>query len=83
MNEGQGHRDLHYENNKCWIISEILSSNAQAMPIKFAGKIVRLKVYNIIFASPMNLTVAEGQNSNFFTWSLSRTVFKLWHSNLA
>ena len=32
----QGHTDLNHENNKCWIISEIIP----AMLIKFAMKIV-------------------------------------------
>ena len=35
----QGHTDRNHENNKCLIISETM----QAMPIKFAVKIVRLK----------------------------------------
>ena len=37
----QGHTDLNHENNKCLIISETI----QAMPIKFALKIARLKVH--------------------------------------
>ena len=37
----QGHTDLNHENNQCSIISETV----QAMPIKFAVKIVWLKVY--------------------------------------
>ena len=53
----QGHIDLNHENNKCSIISETI----QAMPIKFAMNIVRLKV-GIIFASPMTLTFNEGYN---------------------
>ena len=39
----QGHTDRNHENNICLIISD----NIQAMPIKFAVKIVRLKVYII------------------------------------
>ena len=39
----QGHTDRSHENNICLIISD----NIQAMPIKFAVKIVRLKVYII------------------------------------
>ena len=41
----QCHIDLNHENNKCLIISQTV----QAMPIKFAVKIVRLKVYTIFF----------------------------------
>ena len=41
----QGHTDLNHENSKCLIISETV----QAMPIKFAVKLVQLKVY-IIFS---------------------------------
>jgi hypothetical protein len=41
----QGHSDFNHENNKCLIISETM----QAMPIKFAVKVVQLKVY-IIFS---------------------------------
>ena len=37
----QGLTDLNHENNKCFIISKIL----QAIAIKFAVKIVRLKIY--------------------------------------
>ena len=44
----QSHTDRNHENNKCSIISETV----QSVP-KFAVKIVRLKVYNvIIFLSP-------------------------------
>ena len=39
----QGHTDLDHENNKCLIISETI----QAMPIKFAVMMVRLKVIKI------------------------------------
>ena len=54
-----GHTDLNYE-NKCSIISETF----QAMPVKFAVKMVRLKVYNhVIFDSPMTLTV-----THIFKW---------------
>ena len=38
----QGHTDQNHENNTRLIISETI----QAMPIKFAVKLVRLKVYN-------------------------------------
>ena len=43
----QGHRDLNNEKSKCSIISETF----QAMPIRFAVKIIRLKDYTIIFFS--------------------------------
>ena len=43
----QGHTYLNHENNNCSIISETV----QAMLIKFPVKIVRLKVYNIIYQS--------------------------------
>ena len=39
----QDHTDLNHENNKGLIISETI----QAMPIRFAVKIVQLKVYMI------------------------------------
>ena len=67
----QGHTDLNHENNKCLIILEMF----QAIPIKFAVKIVQLKpkVF-IIFASPMTLTFTQGHNCisnhNFLTSSL-------------
>ena len=51
----QDHTDLNHENNKCLIISETI----QAMPIKFAVKIVRLKVYMTI-VSPITLTFKQG-----------------------
>ena len=53
----QGHTDRNHENNKCLIIPETV----QAMPIKLAVKIVRLKVYMTII-SPMTLTFTEGHN---------------------
>ena len=37
----RGHPDRNHENNKCLTISKSI----QAMPIKFAVKVVRLKVY--------------------------------------
>ena len=40
----QGHTDFNHENNKCLIILQTV----QAMPIKFAVKIVRQKVIVII-----------------------------------
>ena len=51
----QGHTDLNHENNKCLIISE----TTQAMHIKFAVKIVRLKVYMTI-VSPTTLPFIQG-----------------------
>ena len=51
----QSHADLNNENNKCLIISETI----QVMPIKFAMKIVQLKVY-LTIASPMTLTFIQG-----------------------
>ena len=50
----QGHTDRNLENNKCLIISEAI----QAMPIKFAAKMVRLKVYMTI-TNPMTLTFIQ------------------------
>ena len=47
----EGHTDRNHENNNGLIISETV----QAMPIMFAVKIYRLKVYMII-ARPMTLT---------------------------
>ena len=55
----QGHTDLNHDKNKCFIISE----SFQAMPIKFAVKIVRLKVY--ILSSiliPMTFLFGQGHN---------------------
>ena len=51
----QGHTVLNQENNKCLIISEPVS----AMPITFALRIVRLKVYMTI-VSPIFLTFIQG-----------------------
>ena len=48
----QGHTDLNDEHNKWSIISE----SAQALPIKFAVKIVRLMV------GPMTLAFIQGHN---------------------
>ena len=65
MKMHQGRTDLNNENNKCSIISETV----QAMPIKFAVKIVRLKVYMTI-ASLMTLTFIQGHKciSNLTTF---------------
>ena len=51
----QGHTHLDHENDKCLIISETI----QAVPIKFAVKIVRQKVYTST-ASLMTLMFIEG-----------------------
>ena len=61
----QGKSDLNHENNKCLIISETF----QAMPIKFALEIVRLKV-SMTIASPMTLTCIQGHKcvSNLTTF---------------
>ena len=61
----QGHPALHHENKKCSIISETV----QAIPIKFAVKIVRLKVYMTI-ALPIILTFIQGHKcvSNLTTF---------------
>ena len=48
----QGHTDLNHENIKCFIISETV----QTMPINFAVKITRLKVY-IIFSQSDDLAL--------------------------
>ena len=52
----QGHTDLNRENG-CLIISETI----EAMAVKFALKLVRLKVYMII-VSPMTLLFMQGHN---------------------
>ena len=50
----QGHTDRNHENNKCLIFSETI----QALPIKLAAKLVRLKVYMTI-ANPSTLTFIQ------------------------
>ena len=77
--------DFNLENKKCLIISETL----QAIPIKFAVKIVRLKVY-VIFSqsddlalhsrSPVHLKHDKCLTCGII--AISQTVFKLLHSNL-
>ena len=61
----QGHTDLNHENNNCLNISETI----QAMPINFAVKIVRLKVYMTI-ASPITVSFIQGHKcvSNLTTF---------------
>ena len=75
----------------------IILESFQAMPITFAVKIVRLKVYSIItyklfLISLKTLTFTQRHNcisklTNYAlicTWIvISRKMFKLWHSNLA
>ena len=69
----QGHTDLNHENNKCLIISE----NIQAMPIKFAVKIVRLKI-NMTIVSPMILTfTSQGHDLDVTSASQTWLLFNL------
>ena len=49
----QGHTDLNHGNNKC---SSIISETVEVIPIKFAVKIVRLKV---CMTSPMTLLFTQ------------------------
>ena len=67
----QGHTDLNHKSTTCLIISETV----QAMPIKFAVKIVRLKVYMAI-ASPMTLKFIQGHKcvSNLSTCNISDNI---------
>ena len=60
-----GHIDLKHETNTC----SIISGTIQAMPIMFAVKMVRLKVYMTI-ANPMTLPFIEGHKcfSNLTTF---------------
>ena len=60
----QGHTELNLENNKCLIISETV----QAIPMKFAVKIVRLKVYNLFSSSLLKVTNVSktGQMLNLY-----------------
>ena len=54
-NDIQGHTDLNHENNE-WLISywfRLFHKLFKQMPIKFAVKLVQLKVNILIFASPM------------------------------
>ena len=82
----QGHTDLNHENNKCLIILETV----QAMPIMFVVKIVQLKVY-IIFSLFYDLDLHSRSQlhlklDKILTCAIiviCRTIFKLWHSNLA
>ena len=84
----QGHTDLDHENNKYSNISQTV----QAMPIKFTVKIVRLKIY-LIFSQTDDLTLHSRSQvrlklGEFFLITCTiiliyRTIFNLWHSNLA
>ena len=66
----QSHMDLsRKKNNKCSIISE----TAQAIPIKFTVKIVRLKVYMTI-ASSMTLTFIQGRKCLKLDYFLSSNI---------
>ena len=67
----QSHTDRKHENNKCLIISE----TNQAMPITFAVKIVRLKVY-MTTTSPMTVTFIQGHKcvSNVTTFFYLRCI---------
>ena len=78
----QGHIDLKHEHN-----TGSNSEPVQTMPIKFAVKVVRLKVYMTI-ASQIVLTFVQGHKhvshlTTFFKLAISGTTFKLLHSNLA
>ena len=79
----QGHTDLNHENNKCSIISKTV----QTILMRFAVKIVRLKVY-IFFLSHDLALHSRSQlplklDKCCTIIAIFRTVFKLWHSNLA
>ena len=58
--------------NNVTVNIRLFQKRFQAMPIKFALKIVRLKVYILILASPMALTFPQGHNcvSNFTNLNL-------------
>ena len=84
----QGHTyfNFNHENNKCSIISETV----KAMLIKFAVKIVRLRVYiffsqsddlNLHWSSQLLLKLDKLFTCNIIV--ILRTIFKPWHSNLA
>ena len=47
----QGYTDLNHENNKCLIISETI----EAMPVRFALKVLQLKVYDHCQSSYLDL----------------------------
>ena len=81
----EGHADLNHEHKKYSIISK----TAQAMPIKISVRTVRLKVY-ILFSyfddrDLLPRSQLRPKLDNCFSCTLkaiSRTIFKLWHSNL-
>ena len=79
----QGHTDLDH-GNKCSIISKTVL----AMPIKFALKIVRLKVYIIGSQSDDLALHPRSQvrlklDKRCTIIVISRRAFTLWHSNVA
>ena len=82
----QCHPDRNHENNKYSIVSE----SVQAMPIMFAVRIVRLK-FDIICSQSDDLALHPRSQlrlilDSFVTCTvieMYRTVFQLWHSNLA
>ena len=73
----QGHTNLNYANNKCLIISKSI----QAMTIKFAVRVVQLRVYMTI-ASLMTLTFIHGHKcaSNKIFKYYIQTWHDLWMS---
>ena len=60
------HTALNHENHTCSIISE----DIQAIRIRFATKIVRLKVYNIIFSQSDDLALTQ-YHKCAVDWALS------------
>ena len=83
----QGHADLNRENLK----RSIMSETVQAMPIVLAVNIVRQKV-SIMFSHSSDYLAPHSRSQlllildKCFTCTItaiSRTVFMLWHSNLA
>ena len=82
----QGHTYLNHENNKYSIISETV----EAIPIKFAEKIVRLKVNinlsqsdDLAIPSRSQLRLKLDKCLTFTLIAIYGTVVKLWHSNFA
>ena len=75
----QGHTDLNHENNKGLIISETI----QAMPIKFAVKIVRLLVYNYDHCQSDDLDTSVPETWLLFNLQYLRQYLsyyiKTWH----
>ena len=77
----QGHTDLDHENNKCSTIAETF----EAIRIKFAVKIVRLKDYDIIFCKSSDLALHSRSQRRlkldkcltYTIIAISRILFKL------